>query len=138
MRTIIELILSLFGGGKDKSMVTKIVQDLLLGKLMGPKTAPAGGDAGAALPGTGSGGPLDILFDKFKNKGMGDVFGSWVGNGKNQSISADQVQEAIGDEHMSEMAQQSNMSVSDLAAQLSKHLPGVIDKMTPGGRLPGQ
>jgi uncharacterized protein YidB (DUF937 family) len=135
VRTIIDLILSLFGGGQ-KGTVAKIVQELLLGKLLGPGSTQAGGTAGPTGGGTGN--PLEILFEKFKNKGMGDVFGSWVGDGQNKSISPDQVQEAIGDDTMSEMAQQSNMSVSELAAQLAKHMPGVIDRMTPEGRIPGR
>ncbi len=129
MGTVIQFILSLFGQG-DNAKIADLVKSVLLG---GNKNAVVGTDSSAS-----SGSPLGGLMEQFKNKGIGDLFKSWVGSGANQEITPEQVKEGIGHDKLNEMAQKSGLSVSDLASKLSKYLPGVIDKLTPSGKLPGQ
>ena len=118
------MILSLFGQG-DKAKIGGLIMSVLLG---GNKNSLTGGDAT-----DGSASPLGGLMEQFKNKGMGDLFKSWVGSGENKEITPEQVKEGIGHDKLNEMAQKSGLSVSDLASKLSKYLPGVIDKLTPSG-----
>lgn len=118
MLRIIQFILSFF----SPAMKQKVI-DAIQGQLLGK-----GGDGG---------GMLGDLMKQFQEKGLGNVFNSWVGTGKNEPISPDQVQEAVGPEKMNQMAQQTGLSVPDLAKQLAKHLPTLVDRMTPGGKLPG-
>jgi uncharacterized protein YidB (DUF937 family) len=134
MGTIIQLILSLFGGGM-KGQVMDIITNVL---LKGQGQGGAAGSPAAGQGGSGAGNPLEDLMSRFKEKGLGDVFGSWVSNGKNQAISPDQVRDAVGDEQMQEMAKKSGMNVDDLSSYLSKYLPKVVDNLTPNGRMPGQ
>ena len=129
MGSIIQFILSLFGQG-DKAKIGGLIMSVLLG---GNKNAAVGGDASGS-----NSSPLGGLMEQFKNKGMGDIFKSWVSTDANKEITPEQVKEGIGHDKLNEMAQKSGLSVSDLASKLSKYLPGVIDKLTPGGKLPGQ
>jgi uncharacterized protein YidB (DUF937 family) len=97
----------------------------LLGGLLG------GGAAGSIL----SGG-LGNLINQLQQAGHGDVANSWVGTGANKPVSPTQLQDALGDDTVNSLAEQAGMPREDLLSQLSKALPGVVDKLTPDGRLP--
>lgn len=81
-------------------------------------------------------GGLGGLVQAFQNKGMGDIVSSWVGTGANQPISPDQMQDALGSDTIEQMAQQTGVSAGDLTSQLSNLLPGMVDHLTPEGRIP--
>ncbi len=100
-----------------------------------PANAPAGTAAGAGADGgllAGLGG----LLERFQQSGQGDIIKSWIGNGQNQPISASQLGTVLGPMVISALAAKTGMSEQDLTHQLSQLLPGVVDKLTPNGRLP--
>jgi uncharacterized protein YidB (DUF937 family) len=68
--------------------------------------------------------------------GQGDVAKSWVGPGQNQPISPSQLGSSLGPALITALAAKSGLSEQELTAQLSQLLPGVVDKLTPNGRLP--
>lgn len=132
---LIQFILRLLGLG-DSKLVDSLVKGVLLGgnKLTGGATLA---DGTAPAEGTGSN-PLENLMSRFKDKGLGNIFQSWVGTGKNEDVTPEQIKQGIGADQMKEMAKKANLPVDTLAAKLSKYLPGLIDKMTPGGKMPGK
>jgi uncharacterized protein YidB (DUF937 family) len=87
------------------------------------------------LSGEDSGG-LTGLVQKFQNAGLGNVVSSWVGTGENQPISPDQLHQVLGDQHATQLAGDAGMSKDEMLTQLSQHLPGLVDKLTPGGEIP--
>ena len=102
--------------------------DLLGGNLGG---LLAGGAAGGLL-----GGGLRDLLDRFQQNGHGDIARSWIGTGPNQAISPGQIEQALGPETVSSLAQQAGISNIDLVSGLSRDLPDAVDQLTPDGRLP--
>ncbi len=82
-------------------------------------------------------GGIDGLIQQFKDKGMGDVIGSWVGTGQNAPISADQLKDVLGEGKIAEIANSLGISHGDAASQLSAALPQLIDKLTPNGQVDG-
>ncbi len=82
------------------------------------------------------GGGLDGLLRSFQQKGMGDLVGSWVSTGPNLPASADQISQGLGPDLLSQLAGQAGMAPGAVAGQLSGMLPGIVDKLTPQGRLP--
>jgi uncharacterized protein YidB (DUF937 family) len=116
---------------------------LLLGKMLGGGREPEPQSAGAPQPSAGSeeGGLLEGLgglLRKLQQAGQGDVANSWVGRGENAPIQPTQLGPALGQQTVSDLARQAGISEQDLLAQLSKALPGLVDKLTPNGRLPTQ
>ena len=103
-------------------------QSALLGALIG--MLGQGGQQGGGLGGLGG------LIAKMQQSGLGDVAGSWVGTGQNQSISPDQLGGVLGQDKVSDMASQLGMGHGDLLGQLSQMLPQVVDKLTPHGQVP--
>lgn len=82
-------------------------------------------------------GGIDGLIQQFKDKGMGDVIGSWIGTGQNAPISADQLKDVLGEGKIAEIANSLGISHGDAAGQLSTALPQLIDKLTPNGQIDG-
>jgi uncharacterized protein YidB (DUF937 family) len=104
------------------------MSDLLKGGLGG---LLAGGAAGSIL----SGG-LGDLMKQLQQGGQGDAANSWVGKGQNKPIAPGDLANALGADQIDALASQAGMSRNDLLQGLSQYLPGVIDHLTPDGRLP--
>jgi uncharacterized protein YidB (DUF937 family) len=83
-------------------------------------------------------GGLGGLLNQFQQGGLGEVMKSWIGTGPNQPISPNQLGSVLGPKIIQVLAQKTGMSEQELTAQLSQILPGVVDKLTPNGRLPSQ
>jgi uncharacterized protein YidB (DUF937 family) len=81
-------------------------------------------------------GGIQGIVDQFAKQGLGATAQSWVGNGPNQPVTADQVHQAFGAEGLQELAAKAGLSTQDLAARLSAVLPQVVDKLTPNGKVP--
>jgi uncharacterized protein YidB (DUF937 family) len=86
--------------------------------------------AGGLLAGLGG------LLNKLQNGGLGNAASSWVGSGPNQPVSPGQLGSALGPDIIKTLAERSGLSEEEITKQLSQILPGVVDKLTPNGRLP--
>src|SRR5262249_26846474 len=130
----------------------------ILGGLFGGKpgsalgTAPAGakpggslsdlfpGGLGSVLGGGAAGsvlsGGLANIINELQDRGHGRVAQSWVGTGPNEEIAPKELANALGSDTLNTLSKQTGMSMNDLLAGLSQHLPDLIDQLTPNGRLP--
>jgi uncharacterized protein YidB (DUF937 family) len=92
--------------------------------------APAGAGDGGLLAGLGG------LLSRFQQNGQADIINSWIGSGPNQTITPGQLGTVLGPDILKTLSEKSGIPQQDLMAQLSNILPGVIDRLTPNGRLP--
>jgi uncharacterized protein YidB (DUF937 family) len=106
--------------------------------LLAPRPGSAGQAAAAPAGQQSQPGGLDVLINQFRQSGLEDVINSWIGTGKNQPISPPQLRQALGEGRVNDLSQQTSASQDDLLSQLSKYLPGVIDRLTPNGQLPNE
>jgi len=85
------------------------------------------------LVGNGEGG-LDrgALVGGLSQNGLGEIVGSWLGNGENKSISADQITDLLGSDKISIFASQLGLSQESAKGALVDALPQVVDKATSG------
>lgn len=79
-------------------------------------------------------GGLQNLMSSFQNAGLGDIINSWVGNGENLPISADQIMKALGGGQLGQLAQSAGVTEGQAASGLADLLPGLINQMTPNGQ----
>jgi uncharacterized protein YidB (DUF937 family) len=97
------------------------------------------GNLGGALSGLLGGGQsgLDLgsLISKFSSAGLGNLVNSWLGDGANESISANQITEMFGSNKISEFASKLGLSQDEAAGGLSDALPQLVDKASSGGSL---
>ncbi|PRD45703.1 hypothetical protein C5748_00635 [Phyllobacterium phragmitis] len=101
-----------------------------------PSASAANQGAGQSAQGSQEG--LSGLLDKLSNAGHSDKVSSWVGQGPNAPIHPTQLGSALGPQTVSSLAKQSGLNEPDLLSQLSKALPGIIDKLTANGQVPNQ
>lgn len=81
------------------------------------------------------GGGLKDVVENFTNNGLGDTISSWIGGGDNMPISTDQIKEGFGIERIQELARKVGISEDKASNLLKDFLPGIIDKVTPGGEI---
>lgn len=96
------------------------------------------GALGGLLANNGELGGLGGLVSKFEQAGMGDVIGSWVGKGDNAPISGGQLQQVLGSDAISGIAQKLGINASTLLPLLATMLPTLIDQLTPKGQVPAE
>jgi uncharacterized protein YidB (DUF937 family) len=85
------------------------------------------------LVGNGQGG-IDLV--KFvgglSQNGLGEIVGSWLGNGENKSISIEQITTLLGADNIAAFASQLGLSQESAAGALTDAVPQVVDKATAG------
>jgi uncharacterized protein YidB (DUF937 family) len=117
-----------------------------LGDLLGSVLKGLTGQAGStSLPdilsqvlGQTNLGSVGGLLQQLQQSGLGPQVASWLSNGQNLPVSVDQLRQALGDQHLRELATQFGIPVDQLLGQLSQHLPAAIDQMSPNGTLEEQ
>ena len=86
--------------------------------------------------GTGGQGGLSAIVAKLEQAGLGEQVKSWIGNGQNLPISADQLRQVLGNDTVRQLAAKYNIPVDQLAAVLAHQLPVAVDHASPQGKLP--
>jgi uncharacterized protein YidB (DUF937 family) len=101
------------------------------------------GGLGGMLGGLGAGGlgglltgGLGDLLDQFHGAGKGDAAKSWVGTEQNHPISPNDLSQVLTPEQIEFLTQRTGLSREELLSGLSEHLPDVVNRLTPDGRLP--
>ncbi len=86
--------------------------------------------------GDGSQGGLSAIVAKLQQAGLGDQVKSWIGNGQNLPITAEQLQAALGSDTVKQLAARFNIPIDQLSKVLAQQLPAVVDHASPNGTLP--
>ena len=113
------------------------IKSLAAGMLM----KKLGGDSGAiggvldSLVGGGDKMDLGSLVSGLKDKGLGDVASSWIVEGENQAISADQLKGVLGENKVAEAAAKLGTDEGSLLDTLKDAIPQVVDQASSGGSL---
>jgi len=112
-----------------------------LGNVLGGSAQGTGGIGGllAGLGGGGLAGGLGDLLSSFQNAGHGETAQSWVKPGvPTQGLTPQQVEEAVGEENLTELASRTGLSKEELLQRLATAIPSAVDKLTPEGQMPNE
>lgn len=110
--------------------------DSIAGTVLGKLGGEQGGITQVAMDLFNQNGGLNGILEKFKENGLGETAASWVGNGENISISAEQISSVLGNGAIAEMAAKFGINPETLSTQIAEHLPTLVDKLTPNGEAP--
>jgi uncharacterized protein YidB (DUF937 family) len=88
------------------------------------------------LGGSGGQGGLSAIVAKLQQSGFGDQVKSWIGNGQNLPITAEQLQQVLGSDVVKQLAAKYNIPVDQITQVLAHQLPNAVDKASPDGKLP--
>jgi uncharacterized protein YidB (DUF937 family) len=86
--------------------------------------------------GNGGQGGLSAIVAKLQQSGFGDQVKSWIGNGQNLPITADQLRQVLGSDTAKQLAARFNIPVDQLSEILAQQLPAAVDHASPDGKLP--
>ena len=126
--------------------ILKIAAELFL-----QKTNANNVDSGSVIAGLkgllgDSSGSIDLagLVSKFGSSGLASLADSWLGDGKNDDLSAGQISDVLGKDKIAGFASSLGMSSDTAASGLAAMLPQIIDKSSAivpvrdAGRQPGR
>lgn len=98
--------------------------DGLLGNVLG-------GQAGTVVESVISQhGGVAGLVEQLRQGGLDEAVQSWIGNGSNLPVSADQIKQALSSSTLANLASQHGLSVDTLCGLLATHLPKAIDHLS--------
>ena len=87
------------------------------------------------LGGNGQGG-LSAILARLQQAGLGDQVKSWLGNGENLPISADQLKQVLNSDQVKQLAARFGIPIDQVLDALAKQLPTTVDHASPNGALP--
>jgi uncharacterized protein YidB (DUF937 family) len=97
------------------------------------------GDAGkyqAILSWVEQQGGIQALLDKLRQGGLSEIVSSWLSsNGTNQSLSGDQITQALGSPSVAALGEKLGVDTGSASALLAEYLPKVIDALSPNGEV---
>jgi uncharacterized protein YidB (DUF937 family) len=110
----------------------------LLGALSGSEQENAGAVHGALqdVLGLNQSGGLGGLLQQFQSSGMGQHMQSWIGNGQNLPITAEEVQQVLSNDQVQALLQRTGLPIQALMPLVAKILPHAVDQATPDGQMP--
>lgn len=116
----------------------KMAVQMLMEKL-GAKDENTADAALGSLLGGGDGAGLDLggLVEKFSGGGLGGALASWLGDGDNEAVGAEQITSAIGADQIAKFAASLGVGQDEASNALSSILPQLIDSNSSGGNLLG-
>jgi uncharacterized protein YidB (DUF937 family) len=78
---------------------------------------------------------LNGLVAALQQAGLGPQVQSWLGNGANLPITADQLKAALGNTQMQDFARHLGLPVDETLKVMAQYLPDIVDKASPNGTL---
>ncbi len=109
----------------------KMGQELLADKL----GDQAGGMMEAVSGLTGGNFDIGSLMGKLTEGGLGEQVQSWLGDGDNAPVSAEQLKSALGEEPLAAASEKMGIDSDSMAQKLSESLPDLADKFSSGGSV---
>ena len=82
-------------------------------------------------------GGLNALTQTFERNGLGSIISSWIGSGENAAISPDQIKSVLGSDCIANLAKKAGISPETATQYLTRSLPGLVDALTPNGKVGG-
>ena len=143
-----DLLGGLLGGGGGSQGGLGGLEDVLGGLLGGgasgsPGTASQGMNMAAIAAALGpllakllKNGGLSKMVNGAQASGLSAQADSWVGTGGNAPVSGREVRSVVGDDAVSELAQNAGISDDEAADVLAQVVPQVVNGLTPDGQLP--
>jgi uncharacterized protein YidB (DUF937 family) len=83
-----------------------------------------------------SSGGVSGIVQKFQQAGLGGTVSSWVGNGENLSVTAEEVLKVFPPAQIEALAAQHGLPAGTVTTLLTHLLPHAVDAATPGGEVP--
>lgn len=103
------------------------------GNLLAQHQADLGNLFQDALQGVGG---YQGVIDKLNQAGLGQQVNSWLATeGKNLPVSPAQIEAALGNQQLQQLAKSFGVPVDQISGILAQHLPNAVDQASPNGAI---
>ncbi|WP_159567208.1 YidB family protein [Budvicia diplopodorum] len=82
-------------------------------------------------------GGISGLLEKFRHGGLTEVVQSWIGNGTNQPITGDRVEQVLSSDALQQLATKLGIDSQAASGIIAQFLPEIVNKLSPDGQEPG-
>ena len=115
----------------------KLGTQLLMSKLGGNAQGNSSAIQAAlgGLLGNGDSPDMAGLVNSLQSGGLGDIAQSWLGDGDNAAISADQIKNVVDSNKLSDLAAAAGTDENSILSGLQEAMPQMVDKASSGGSL---
>ena len=83
-------------------------------------------------------GDLQGLISQLQQNGLDQQVKSWLGDGPNMQVTPAQIQSALGNEQLQQLAAHFGIPLDEVSRLLANHLPEAIDQTSVDGKLQDQ
>ena len=80
-------------------------------------------------------GGLNGVLQQLQHNGYGQQVASWLGPGPNDPITAQDLAQALNNDHVRQVAQKMGLPYDQMLQGMAKALPEAVDKHSPDGQL---
>jgi uncharacterized protein YidB (DUF937 family) len=80
-------------------------------------------------------GSLSGLVTKLQQAGLGTAVQSWLSNGANIPVTEQQIESALGNDQVRQIADAVGLPADKVLPLLAKYLPTIVDALSPHGQL---
>jgi len=81
-------------------------------------------------------GGVQGIVAQMESQGLGSTVQSWVGNGANLPITAEQIHAVFGSEAVCGLAAKFGLNTQEFAQRIAQALPQAVNNLTPNGTVP--
>ncbi len=115
----------------------KLATEMMMSKLGSDTTASDSINTilGKLLSSDDGGNGLGSIVNAMREKGLGSIVESWLGDGDNAEIAPEQLREVVGSDTIAAMAADVGTDEDSILDTLKDALPQIIDKSSSGGSL---
>ena len=129
--------MGLLDGIRGKSGYTELSPNALTG-LLGSLGGGGSGILAATMSLLQQHGGLTGVLNLFRSKGLGRQAESWVNDGPNMEVSAEEVEQTFGSASIDRVASQMHLTRGEMSSDIANILPEVVDRLTPEGKIPDE
>lgn len=121
----------------------------VLGGMLGGRRGPVGRSAGGggrtalllvllpmAMRWVQNNGGMGAVLERFRNRGYGRQAQSWVEARDNEPLDEQAVEQVVGHDELSRMAQRLGVPEHQVAQAFAEIMPEMVNQLSPEGRLP--
>jgi uncharacterized protein YidB (DUF937 family) len=83
-------------------------------------------------------GGVQGVVSQLQTNGLGPTVNSWVAQGPNAQVAANDMHQAFGSQTIDQLAVQNGMTPQELAQKLATVLPHAVNALTPDGVVPAK
>jgi len=80
-------------------------------------------------------GDLKGLVEQLQQGGLDGQVRSWLGTGSNMQVTPEQIESALGNEKLQQLAAQFGIPLDTVSRLLAEHLPKAVDQASPEGTI---